>query len=333
MKSEVVLPCHGFVSATRYLAYASATTVSPFSFVQQVQDWGGRRWVYELEFAVPRAHVRAFDAALNRIGTGGTFLWTEQTQVRKNPPRLYFSSDYAAGADAFTAGGGFYQVLTSTDRLDGVPAGTIDSGDYLTIPTSNSNLVFIPASICGAWVGRTIRVYARVRQTTNQTPVATRFRLRYLISFGPGSQVLGDLNVPSDWAYVAFDYLVPGVGDPNEAGIIRIEPHDGDSAGSFLDVSHLAAVPVDERGRIEVGEFVSVGAGANTRLHQVVDVGSQNDVRSTITVVPPLRNAVSRFDPVQVAAPKVLLRPTSPVPARISSAEIYRFSMQAVEAL
>jgi hypothetical protein len=70
------LPLTLVTNMTRTLRAAVAVTTSPFTGTQQVQDWGGRWWEYEIEFAATQTRdgrkLSAFFAALG--GAAGTFV-------------------------------------------------------------------------------------------------------------------------------------------------------------------------------------------------------------------------------------------------------------------
>lgn len=82
------------------------------------------------------------------------------------------------------------------------------------------------------------------------------------------------------------------------------------------------------------GDAFQIGAGLQTRLHQLTaDVVSTPAGRATLSFTPPLRYAPAAGSPLEVRNPAVLLRLVEPPPAVISKAELYRFSVKAMEAL
>lgn len=74
-----VLPVQLIRSVTRRLAVAAAATQSPFTGTQQVQDWGGAWWEYDLEMGIMQGRngrlMSAFLAALK--GPVNPFLLTD----------------------------------------------------------------------------------------------------------------------------------------------------------------------------------------------------------------------------------------------------------------
>lgn len=82
------------------------------------------------------------------------------------------------------------------------------------------------------------------------------------------------------------------------------------------------------------GDFFSLGTGAQTRLHQLTaDVEADEAGMATLAFVPKLRSAPADGDPLEIAAPAVLLRLSAPVPTRIGRAEHFLFTLAAREAL
>jgi hypothetical protein len=82
------------------------------------------------------------------------------------------------------------------------------------------------------------------------------------------------------------------------------------------------------------GDFLSLGSGAETRLHQVTaDASADAEGVATLSLVPRLRASPPNGASLEIAAPAVLLRLTAPVPARVGRADLYRFSFTAREAL
>ncbi len=82
------------------------------------------------------------------------------------------------------------------------------------------------------------------------------------------------------------------------------------------------------------GDFFSIGADAQTRLHQITaDVVSDEAGLATLAVVPRLRTSPTDGEALEIAAPAVLLRLTAPVPARIGRADTFLFTLTAREAL
>lgn len=83
----------------------------------------------------------------------------------------------------------------------------------------------------------------------------------------------------------------------------------------------------------KAGDFISIEHGARHRLYQVLaDAAPNGSGVATVSILPRLRAAVEADTPVEVQAPKVTLRATSPAPATIGHV-VHQFSIEAVEAL
>lgn len=82
------LPISRVTGVSRTLKSAVAVQTSPFTLTQQVQDWGGSRWEYEIEFATLKdadgRRLSAFLAALR--GPASTFTFYDP--FIENPPAL-----------------------------------------------------------------------------------------------------------------------------------------------------------------------------------------------------------------------------------------------------
>ena len=193
---SVELPSTLVTSVTRTLQTATAVTTSPFTGTQQVQDWGGEWWAYQIEFAVRQGadgrRLSAFFAALG--GSRGTFIFR----------------------DPFVG----YPLATAT-------------------------------------------------------------------------------------------VLVNGAGQASNTLAV-----DGLGTQAFL-----------------AGDFVQLGTLGTTRLYQVTADATPVAGAATLQIVPKLRTATVNNEAVNINTPGVLLRLTSPVPASIGLADLYRFSIAAREAL
>lgn len=100
--------------------------------------------------------------------------------------------------------------------------------------------------------------------------------------------------------------------------------------GSTLAVDGLTPSVIAFR----AGDFFSLGSGASTRLYRVIANATANGSgQASLSIVPPLRSSPADNAPLEVIAPKVLLRLNGPVPTSIASALIHRFSFSAVEAI
>lgn len=85
---------------------------------------------------------------------------------------------------------------------------------------------------------------------------------------------------------------------------------------------------------LEAGDFISLGSGADMRLHMVTaDAVADAAGAASLKLAPRLRQSPVDLSPVEISAPGVALRLTQPVPTRISRADSFRFSVTAREAL
>ena len=105
------------------------------------------------------------------------------------------------------------------------------------------------------------------------------------------------------------------------------------SGSSQTGNSLLSAGWVPDSTPLLSGDLFSLGAGAQTRLHQLTtDVISDATGVATLSFVPPLREAPLDQAGLNVTTPTVCLRLTSPVPTRITRADTYRFTLTTREA-
>jgi hypothetical protein len=85
---------------------------------------------------------------------------------------------------------------------------------------------------------------------------------------------------------------------------------------------------------MQVGDFFSIGSGAETRLHQVnADIVSNGSGFATLTFHPPLRSSPADNAELNITEPGVVLRLSGSVPAQIDTAQFYQFSISAREAI
>lgn len=85
---------------------------------------------------------------------------------------------------------------------------------------------------------------------------------------------------------------------------------------------------------LEAGQFVSLGAGDDTRLHRITaDVVSDGTGLATLQILPALRVSPADGQDIEIANPAVRLRLNGPVPTTMLPATKYRFSFKAREAL
>lgn len=85
---------------------------------------------------------------------------------------------------------------------------------------------------------------------------------------------------------------------------------------------------------LQAGDFFSLGADAEVRLHQVTaDVLADETGAAAVAFVPRLRASPADGAALEIAAPAVLLRLTAPVPSRIGRGDTFLFTLSAREAL
>jgi hypothetical protein len=105
------------------------------------------------------------------------------------------------------------------------------------------------------------------------------------------------------------------------------------SGSSHTGNTLLSAGWVPDSTSLLSGDLFSLGAGAQTRLHQLTaDVIPDATGTATLNFVPPLRGPPLDQAGLNVTTPAVCLRLTSPVPTRIGRADSYRFTLTAREA-
>lgn len=111
---------------TRRLAAARAITASPFSGTQQVQDWGGRWWEYEIEFATTQGtQARSLSAFLDALA-GGVGTFTLRDPSVQNPSGL--------GTPLVNGGG-----QTGTSLItDGWTGTGLRAGDFFSLGTGSA---------------------------------------------------------------------------------------------------------------------------------------------------------------------------------------------------
>lgn len=105
------------------------------------------------------------------------------------------------------------------------------------------------------------------------------------------------------------------------------------SGGSQSGSTLLSAGWEPDTAPLLSGDLFSLGADAQTRLHQLTaDVIADATGTATLSFVPPLRAPPLDQAGLNVTVPTVCLRLTSPVPTRIGRADTYRFTLTAREA-
>ncbi|SFK78293.1 hypothetical protein [Shimia haliotis] len=103
----------------------------------------------------------------------------------------------------------------------------------------------------------------------------------------------------------------------------------GQSGNTLLTSGWAPSLPV-----LEIGDFISLGSDADTRLYQITaDAVADASGAVTLQITPRLRSSPLSGAALEIVAPAVFLRLTGPVPTRINRADNHRFSVTAREAL
>jgi hypothetical protein len=122
-----------------------------------------------------------------------------------------------------------------------------------------------------------------------------------------------------------FIFRDPFVGYPRATGVALV--NGAGQTGNTLAIDGLGTQA------LLAGDFIQLGALGTTRLYQVTADATPVAGAATLQIVPRLRAASVNNEAVNIKTPGVLLRLTSPVPASIGLADIYRISISAREAL
>jgi hypothetical protein len=115
------LPLTMVKAVSRRLVSAAAVQTSPFTGTQQVQDWGGRWWAYDIEFSVLQGlNARRLSAFLDALaGPVGTFTFRDPSIL--NPSGL---------GTPLVKGGG---QTGSSLLTDGWTGGGLKAGDFFSL--------------------------------------------------------------------------------------------------------------------------------------------------------------------------------------------------------
>jgi hypothetical protein len=183
MASE--LPIARVTSVTRTLRASVAASASPFTGVEQVHDWGGEWWEYEIEFAVQKLTDDAKALSAFLAGLGGrrsTFIFRDP-HIR-NPAGL--------GAPLVNGGGQTGNSLVSDGWAKGMAA-----GDFIQLGTNDTARLYqLTAGFTPAGGAATLQITPRLRTASvdNEaiTVVSPGARLR-LIDPVPVSIGLADI--------------------------------------------------------------------------------------------------------------------------------------------
>lgn len=146
-------PVNAVRQVSRRLARPAAVTSSPFSGVQNVQDWGGAWWEYEIEMAVVDADDgRALSVFFDALGGPvGKFLFADPSIV--NPTGLGTPLVDGAG-----------QTGTSLDT-DGWSAG-LRAGDFFSIGTDDPTRLYrVSADVVPSSGAATVNFFPALRSS------------------------------------------------------------------------------------------------------------------------------------------------------------------------
>ncbi len=156
------LPLTNVTDVTRRLRAAVAVSESPFTLTQQVQDWGGECWEYEIEFAVSKwaADGRRLSAFLASLGgPRGTF--TFRDPFIRNPVAL--------GAPLVNGAGQSGSALVSDGWLKGMAA-----GDFIQLGSgSTTRLHQLKSDFMPSGGNATLQIIPNLRVPTIDNEVIT----------------------------------------------------------------------------------------------------------------------------------------------------------------
>jgi hypothetical protein len=171
----------------RYLASATATKSSPFTGTQQVQDWGGRWWQYQIEFATTQGqNARTLSAFFDALGGPVTaFIFRDPSIL--NPTGLGTPQVNGAGQAGTT-------LVT-----DGWAGTGLRAGDFFSLGT-----------------GSNTRLY---RVTANAVPVAGAATLSFVPALRTSPADNAALNVVNPGVLLRATSAIPTV-------IGRVDKHD-----------------------------------------------------------------------------------------------------------
>lgn len=385
--SVLDFPVQKASNITRTLRASVAAVASPFTGGQQVQDWGGEWWEYQIDMAVLRAvDGRSLSAFLAQLGgQRGRFLFRDPT-IRNTASvgAPVVSGAGQAGNALVTSGWDLARdrrnLLTHTETFDTgpwskdnveiLPNSTVspngsNTAAYMRENTTSSVKVLRPWNkSVKAGVRYTISIYIKAASTgryVNIIASAGIWGTEMRASFDPAT---GAIDPWSASVAAGMEFSC----DPAGGGWYRLRVSAtcvGDYTGNFLfqvlltnqfksfAVSHLGdgtsgvyiwGAQMEEGGLTDyqpipspvmyAGDFISIGTGADTRLHQLTaDVTPDNSGNATLQIVPRLRPSPADGAVIETANPAVLLRATGPVPTAIDATHHYRVSLTAREAL
>lgn len=146
------LPFTAVTNVTRTLRSAIGIATSPFTGSQQVQDWGGDWWEYEIEFAARQdAAGRALSAFFTQLrGAAETFIFRDP--FIKNPQAL--GTPLVNGAN---------QTGNSL-VTDGWGANGLRAGDFIQLGTAGTTRMYqVTADVAPVAGATTLPIVPRLR--------------------------------------------------------------------------------------------------------------------------------------------------------------------------
>lgn len=123
----------------------------------------------------------------------------------------------------------------------------------------------------------------------------------------------------------AFLVQDPTINNPPQSGTVVV-------AGAGQSGKSLAVSGLVEQNLL-AGDFIHVGSGLSTRLHQLTEDVVVTNGAATFRIEPALRYAPANGSAVEVNTPLVLLRSNAVVPVTVTPGDKFRFSFSAAEAL
>jgi hypothetical protein len=141
-------------SVTRTLTSAVGVSTSPFTLTDQVQDWGGERWAYEIEMAIIQGRngqvLSAFLAQLG--GARGTFLFADPS-IRNTT---------GVGSPLVNGAGQSGNSLVT----DGWTATGLKAGDFFSLGTDAATRLYqVTANVVPVAGAATIQFVPRLRSS------------------------------------------------------------------------------------------------------------------------------------------------------------------------
>lgn len=185
----IFMPRELVKEASRTLVDAVAVAQSPFTLSAQTQDWGGRVWQYELEFAIHLGREgREVSAFFAMIGRAGTFLFRDPglvTQASGSPAvsgagqtgTALVTSGWPANSTVLRMGDAFSVGSGSMTRLHQL------TQDAVSGPTGIATLIFTPALRYAPLNGAALEVRNPAVLLRLLEPVPARFHKRELYRF------------------------------------------------------------------------------------------------------------------------------------------------------